>query len=154
MIELLRESSLFRGCTPAELADVAARCTRREYPAGTPIFEAHAPAEHVYVVEHGAVELGFPLQCYGATQQITVDRKLRGDVLGWSALVAAHGFSLSATAMWDTTLLQIRSADLDQLFADDHFGHVVMRRLAEIIAQRFTVMQQMFIDMLQDGVVP
>lgn len=154
MIELLRESTLFGGCTPAQLEAVAARCTRHAYPAGTSIFEAQTPADHLYVVERGPVELHFTLTCYGATQQIAVDRKLRGDVVGWSALVAPRVYSLSAAAMHDATLLRIGRDDLDTLLVDSHFGQVVMSRLAEIIAQRFNVMQQMLIDMVQDRVVP
>jgi len=153
VIELLKESALFGGCTPEQLANVAARCTRCSSPAGASIFEALAPAEYLYVVEHGAVELRFTLTCYGASQQVTVDRKLRGDLLGWSSLVGSHAFTLSAIATRDATLLRIRSADLDELFADDHFGHVVMRRLAGIVAQRFDVMQQMLIDLVQERVV-
>jgi CRP-like cAMP-binding protein len=154
MIELLRESTLFGECTPAQLEAVAARCTRCEYATGAVIFEAHAPADHLYIVERGPVELHFALTCYGATQQIAVDRKLRGDVVGWSALVAPRRYALSAAAMHDATLLRIRSADLDALFADHHLGHMVMSHLAEIIAQRFNVMQQILIDMVQDRVVP
>jgi CRP-like cAMP-binding protein len=152
MIELLEESTLFGGCTREHLETVAACCMRRSYPARATIFEAHTPADSLYVVERGAVELHVGLHCYGATQELTVDRKLRGDVVGWSSLLAAHTFTLSATAVRDTTLVRIRTADLDELFTDDRFGHVVMRRLAEIIAQRFDVMQRMLIDMLQDRI--
>lgn len=154
MKELLRDSTLFGKCTPAQIDAVAERCTRRSHAAGEVIFDANAPAEHLYVVESGLIELHFPLDCHGATQQFTVDRKLRGDVLGWSSLLESRSYSLSATAMRETVLLRIRSADLDDLFADDHFGHVVMRRLAETIAQRFNVMQQLIVDLVQDRILP
>jgi len=153
MIELLKESSLFGGCTPEQLEKVAALCERCTYPAGASICEAAAPADHLHVIERGIVELSFTLTCYGATQQITTDRMGRGDVVGWSSFTTAGTFTLSATASSDVTLLRILTADLDELFADSHFGHVVMRSLAGIIAQRFTIMQRMLIDMLQDRVV-
>lgn len=154
MVGLLERSALFGGCTREQLEAVAARCTKCVYAAGARIFEAHASAEHLYVVEHGAVELHFTLHCYGATQEIAVDRKLPGDVVGWSSLLPGRTFTLSATAARDATLLRIRSIDLDALLADDRFGHVVMRRLAEIIAQRFGVLQAMLIDIVQERVVP
>lgn len=153
MIELLEESALFSGCTPAQLEAVAVCCKRLAYQSGAIIFEAQAPAEHLYVVERGPIELHFPLTCYGVAQQVTVDRKLRGDVLGWSSLVADRRYTLSATAMGEASLLRIRSAELEALFENHDFGQVVMRRLADIIAQRFNVLQQMLIDMLQDRVV-
>jgi CRP-like cAMP-binding protein len=153
MKELLRESMLFGRCTPEQLAAVAARCRRRTYAAGSMIIEANTSADRFYVVEEGSIDLHFTLTCYGATQEVTVDRKLRGDVFGWSSLLASRTFTLSATATRESTLLEIHSAEIDELFANHHFGHVVMRALAEIIGQRFNVMQQMLIDMLQDRVV-
>lgn len=153
MIELLEESALFGGCTPPQLEAIAACCERLAYQAGAIVFEAQAPAEHLYVVERGPIELHFPLTCYGVAQQVTVDRKLRGDVLGWSSLVAGRRYTLSATAMGEATLLRIRGDRLEALFEDHDFGYTVTRRLADIIGQRFNVMQQMLIDMLQDRVV-
>ena len=154
MIEFLAQSALFGGCTLQQLDAVAKRCERRAFEAGTVVFAAQTPAEHLYVVERGSIELHFPLVCYGATQEVTVDRKLRGDALGWSSLVGGHTYTLSATATSEAALLRIRCDDLESLFVDRQFGYVVMRRLAEVIAQRFSVLEQMFIEMLQDRVVP
>jgi CRP-like cAMP-binding protein len=151
MRSLLKECSLFQGCTAQELDKVAAACDTKAVAAGEVVLEAESPAEHLYVVSEGSVELRFTVTHYVASEEIPIDRMLRGDVLGWSAVVAPHTFTLSAVAVKDSQLLRISSSDIKRWCAeDDHFGHVLMRNLADIIGQRFNMVQRMLIDVIQD----
>lgn len=150
MLELLRKSELFKDCTAQEIEKVAAACESKTFKAGETVIEAQSAANTLYIVDEGCVEIRFPVTYLLGSQEVTLDRKLKGDVLGWSAIVHPHVFTLSAVAAKDSTLLTIASVDMEKLCADDHFGHVFMRNLADIIAQRFNMLQQMLIDVVQD----
>lgn len=150
MLEVLRETKLFRDCTHAQLERIAALGERCSHAAGEHLIEAGAPAQYLHVIERGAVELRFGLMSYGVTQEIPLDRKFRGDVIGWSAIVEPRVFTLSAVAVQDTETVRLRGIDLDALIEDPQFGGIVMRRVAETIAQRVYVLQRMLIDMAQE----
>lgn len=151
MLSELKASRLFRECTDRELEKVASVCETETFAAGETVFKADAPAHHVYIVGEGSVDLRFAATYYAASQEITLDRKFKGDVLGWSAIVEPHAFTLSAVAVRNSTLLKILGSDLTRFCAeDDHFGYVFMRNMAHLIGQRFNIAQRMLIDVVQD----
>jgi CRP-like cAMP-binding protein len=151
MLSLLSESDTFEGCTDQELNDIAAAAEKIEFEAGETIFEAGSPADYLYVVGSGKIRLQFRVTNYGAPQDITIDRKIQGDVLGWSAATKPLSFSLSAVAESDCSLLRILGSDLKRMCAEnDHFGHVFMENMADIIGQRLNILRRMLIDIVQD----
>lgn len=150
MLDLLKASELFKDCTAQEIEKVAAACETKVFEAGETVIEAQSAAHDLYIVSEGCIEIRFPVTYYLSSQEVTLDRKLRGDVVGWSAIVHPHVFTLSAVAAKDSTLLKISGAHMRQLCADDHFGHVFMRNMADIIGQRFNMLQRMLIDVVQD----
>jgi CRP-like cAMP-binding protein len=151
MVSLLEESTLFTHCPAEGLERLAAGSEEQTFAAGETIFEAGSPAEHMYIVDDGCVELRFAVTSYVEAQEIPIDRKFKGDVIGWSAVVAPHTFTLSGVAVRDSRLLRIRGSDIRALCAaDDHFGHVFMRNLADLIGQRFNIVQRILIDVVQD----
>jgi CRP-like cAMP-binding protein len=150
MLSLLRECKLFGGCTEQELERVASACKTNTVRAGETIFEAGTPAEHLYVVSEGSVELRFSVTHYDASEEIAIDRKFKGDVFGWSASAEDRTFTLSAVAARNSKLLRISRSDIKRLCAEsDHFGHVFMRNIADIIGQRFIVVQRMLLEEIQ-----
>lgn len=119
--------------------------------AGEIIFSVGSPAEHLYVVKSGLVELLFSVSSYAALQDITIDRKFEGDAFGWSATTSPHAFSLSSVASADSELIRICRADLMRLCAEnDHFGHVFMKNMADIIGRRLNLIRRMLVDVVQD----
>ena len=150
MLSLLKESKLFGECTDQELEKVAVACETNTAEAGETIFEAGTPAEHLYVVSEGSVELRFTVTHYNASQEIAIDRNFKGDVFGWSASAAARTFTLSAVAVRNSKLLRINRSDIKRLCTEsDHFGHVFMKNIADIIGQRFIMVQQVLIEVTQ-----
>jgi CRP-like cAMP-binding protein len=152
MLSLLKESQLFTDCTAEVLKRVAAACEVVTFAAGQTVFEAASPAEYMYIVSDGCVELRFTVTSYAESREIPIDRLFKGDVIGWSAIVAPHIFTLSGVAVRDSTLLRIQGSSIRPLCVEDnHFGHVFMRNLTNLIGQRFNTVQRMLIGTVQDA---
>lgn len=150
MLEVFEKSSLFGECTPDELHAVATACEHITARRGERIFEAQSPAEHLYIVAAGTIELQFSVIHYMAEKEIPIERKFKGDAFGWSAIVPPHSFTLSAVATRDSELLRIGRAQIEHLcLANQHFGYVFMKGIAELVGKRFNTMQQTLIDNVQ-----
>ncbi len=151
MLSFLSESRAFGECTDDELKAVAALSDIVSVKAGETIFEAGSPADYLYVLADGYVNLRFRVTSYGAPKDVTIDRKSEGDILGWSAATKPYSFSLTAVADSDCRLWKILGADLKRMCSEnDHFGHVFMENMADIIGQRLNILRRMLIDVVQD----
>ena len=150
MIELLKEARLFKECTDKELKDIADICHKITFRDGEYIFSADTPAEFLYIVQDGAIDLRFLVTHYAASREITMDRKFRAEAFGWSALTEPHVYTLSALAANDTELLRINEKDMMVLCKENsHLGYVLMKMTAEIIGERFDLVQKLLIDVIQ-----
>lgn len=151
MIDLLKEYKVFNECTSQELDEVARMCQRITFKEGERIFEADSPAEYLYIVGKGAIELRFKITHYQAPKEITLDRKFKGDAFGWSGLTEPYAYSLSAVAMQDAELLKLKASNIERLcLKNNHFGYVFMKNISEIIAARFATLQRLVVDMIQE----
>ncbi|MFQ6113592.1 MAG: Crp/Fnr family transcriptional regulator [bacterium] len=154
MIELLKEARVFKECTSQELQEIAKICQRRAFKNGERIFEAESPAQNLYRVAEGAVELNFKVVHYHASKEMTLDRKFKGEAFGWSALTEPFIYTLSAIAVQDSVLLTIKANDIKKLCTENnHLGYVLMKNIAEIIGGRFASVQKILIDMIQQNLI-
>ena len=152
MLQILKESRLFNKCTAQELHEIVTICHTISIKSGEIIFNAKSPAEYLYIVNAGAVEIHFTVKYYNASQKITLEQKNRGDIFGWSALTNPHIYTLSAIAVQNSELIRLDSKDIKELCkANDHLGYVVMNSIAEIIGERFQIVQKMMIEEVQQN---
>ena len=129
MLDTLKKNRAFTDCTTPELEQVAKICDRVAVKKGEQLFAAGSPADTVYVVENGAIELRFHAVSYNVPQSIPVDRLFKGDLIGWSALNEGGQFTLAAAALEDTKLLRMHGEELSRLCAENHhFGNKAARR--------------------------
>ena len=151
MVRLLKEARIFEDCTTQELEDIATICERVSFNRGEYLFEANSPAEHLFLVIKGLVELHFNVTHYSAAKKITFERVNKGEVLGWSsALTKPRVYALSAMAVKDSELLKIKVNDIEKLCMEHHhFGYVLMKNISETISKRFQVLRHMLIDEIQ-----
>ena len=71
-------------------------------------------------------------------------------MLGWSALIPPHRFTLKATAAFDTDIVALpRQALVDHFGAHPSVGHAVIKNLATVIGQRLQVLQAMWLREMQ-----
>jgi CRP-like cAMP-binding protein len=142
--------TLFDGLAPEQAARVAALGRRVHLTSGAVLFALGAPAEHLFVVERGRVILTLPIEIAGREEDVLVEERLPGEILGWSALIPPHRFTLKATAPLDTQVLAFSRTTLLE-----HFGQhpgvccTVLRNLAIVLGQRLLVFQTMWLREMQ-----
>ncbi len=73
--------------------------------------------------------------------------KKKGDLFGWSALVAPRRYTASAKALSKVTALQIRGQDLENyLRSRPHLGLLFWPKLASLIASRLEHMRSLLLE--------
>ena len=79
-----------------------------------------------------------------------VEERMPGQMLGWSALIPPHRFTLNATAPLATELVALpRPALLDHFATHPQVGYTVLTNLAAIIGHRLQVLQAMWLREMQ-----
>ena len=133
----LADSELFKGVPPEAFAPVKGLCKTREYNLGEAIFEEDQPAEEVYILKSGKVDLSFTLPQQAQSTHIRITEIHPGEVFGWSALGGAKAWTASASAIHDSVVYCVPAAALKQLMdADPSLGYPVMERMLQLVAGR------------------
>lgn len=142
--ETLRRFSFFAGVEPALLKEIAMLGEEVAYQADEWLFHQGDPAEALYLILEGSVDLKMNLDEAG-TRQVDVCTLVEGDVVGWSALVEPHVYTLGAVATGSTRLAKLDGAGLRNLMArDPAAGYWIMQRLTQVLARRLTNMRVRF----------
>jgi len=131
---IIRETDLFSGTASHIIDEIAALAVEETHPAGHVFFRRGDPADSVYILEEGAVDIriseaglmSFPLSS-------------SGDVFGWSALVEPNRYTASAECLKESRVIRIDGGMLMRLFERHPAeGLRVMRRLCGLIASRLS----------------
>ena len=103
---------------------------------GTTIIEQGLPAEFIYIVKNGRVEIFY--KPYDAPA-ITVTHIMPNGVFGWSAAIGSAVYSSSANAIEPVEAFRLRGSDLRKLCIDHpETGRIILDRLANIVSSRWT----------------
>ena len=149
----LRRAAIFEELQDTEVARLLAVARAQQCRKGECLFLLGDHADRLYVVLSGKVELAFPLSFGGVVRDVPVEAKTPGSVLGWSALVKPHRFTLSARAAETSELAAFLRQDLLRVFeAEPRVGYVVMRHIAEVIGRRLLQVEALWARELQRAV--
>jgi CRP-like cAMP-binding protein len=86
----------------------------------------------------------------GVVEDVCVESALPGQTIGWSALVKPYRFALSAKATEPSEFLTFTRDDLHRLFeTDPSSGYLLMRRIAEVVGERFLTVEALWLRSLQ-----
>ena len=111
--ELLGRMTLLRGCTPAALDDLARRIVVRVRPADTLILAQDEPADSLYLIASGSVEVTI---VGDSGRELTVAQLGPGEFFGEQALLPETAQVANVNAVDDVTLLLLgREAFLEHL---------------------------------------
>lgn len=126
---------------PDDLSALADRLEHRTRLAGALVFSAGAPADGVWIVRQGQVELSV-----GSGRRRAVVGVLRpGDVDGDIALLLEMPLAYTAHALTESECLFLSAADFEALLA----GHpAIARRWLTSVAQRLSASQARLVDSL------
>jgi len=131
---IIKEAELFRGVDHKTINEIARNATEEEGPAGSVIFQKDQPADYIFVLEEGEVDL-IVGDMYGGGLHFVGTNP--GEVFGWSAMIEPYVYTASARCMTDAKFIKIARDDLDDILRKyPHDGLMIMRHLAAVIAQR------------------
>ena len=128
----IKQADLFRGVKMDFLKKVMDMTLRESYPAEAVLFKAGDPADYLYILINGRVEL-----CMGeAEKQIHIGSQT-GESFGWAGLVGRKTFTASARCLEKVDLLRIDVDSFKQLldeYRDD--GFIFYQNLAKALGKR------------------
>ncbi len=125
---------LFRDLSDSHIARITGIGCPIDVPAGSPLGRAGDPADHVFVIMEGRVDLWVTSGAGPLSLRIAGP----GESFPLAALVGSGTLISSATAMTDVRLLAIpRSVLLDLCDAQPKVGMAVYRTVASVLAGRY-----------------
>lgn len=144
------QADMLRGVNAADAARITALGSRITIPTGAPLFELGADAHDVFLIERGRVSLTLPMKIGSHNEDVLVEERAAGQMVGWSGLIPPHRFTLKASAQVETEVLVLPRAPLLQFFdANPAVGYAVHRNLASVIGERLQVFQAMWLREMQ-----
>ncbi len=131
----LSSSFLFKDLSEYRLQQINEVTSELEISKGQILFQEGSPADQVYVLKSGAIEMLTTVD-NGFELPVAIIRS-PGRCIGTSSLVPPYQYSLSARCVEDATLAKIQRKDLQQLINEDKaMGHMIMANLAQHLLDR------------------
>lgn len=123
---------------------VRVTCAKR-----TVVIQQGAPAEFLYLIESGKVEISY--KPYDG-ESITITHVGTNGLFGWSALIGSSMYSSSAIAIEDIDALRIRGSELRTLCVEKpEAGSVILDRLADAVSTRWKNAHEQVRSILESG---
>ncbi len=151
---LLAGFKFFSEVVPESLEMIAQKCEVLEFGTGDVIFQLDEPADRLYGLLEGEVDLSIVFKdkvlkteieyeeaimasMVDEEKSIVIDTVLAGQIFGWASLVGPARRTVTAECTEDCRVVAVVAADLQAMFAKDHYlGYVIMKKLGDIIAKR------------------
>ena len=136
--EILRRYNLFAGMPLEAIKEIASYSTEITLESDTYLFQEGDPAEQLYLIISGGVDLQVTLND-GSAEHADVEMIVPGEMLGWSALVEPFIFHLSAVTTTTTRVVEIDGDQLRAYLAQHpDWGYSIMQRVARIMGDRLS----------------
>lgn len=149
MVPDLELLPLFHGVDVQHLALLRPLFERVSYPAGTTVIEQGDPADYLYLIEHGLLEI---LYTPYDGEPITITHVEVGGLFGWSAVLGSPRYTSSGIAIEDLDVIRVRGDDLRQLCSENpEAGRVILDRLAEAVSARWKDAHEQIKAVLKNG---
>ncbi|HJQ15095.1 MAG TPA: cyclic nucleotide-binding domain-containing protein [Anaerolineales bacterium] len=147
----MNQIAIFKGLDAEKLELLRPLFERFSCLAGTVIFQQGDPADFLYLVINGNVEISF--QPYDGVP-ILIAHVEKDDLFGWSAVVGSDKYTSSAIANEDVEALRLRSNRLRR-FCREHpeAGRELLDRLANRVSLRRTDAHRQVESMLVQGIL-
>lgn len=149
---VLAAHPFFEGLAPTHLATIAGCAKNVRFLSGEVLFREGDDADRLYIVRQGrvAVETHPP-----QADPIVIATVAEGDVLGWSWLLPPYRWRFQARAVELTRAIELDATCLrNKCEADHDLGYEVLKRFADLIAQRLDAARLQLVDLYSDVPVP
>ena len=132
--EVLRRYPFFTTASDETLKQLAMCSHTLTFEAGQILFHDGDAADHVLVLTEGEVDIQYLLQ---DGEQRTVDTRVAGDLVVWSAVVAPFKITANGVSRRHTEVVAVDALKLRELCDRDHeLGYNMMREIAQVMSHR------------------
>lgn len=132
--EVLRRYPYFAAVGEESMKTIAMMADEVSVPRNTHMFSEGDPAQYLYVIQKGEVNIQYRL---GNGELRTVDTLVDGDVLVWSALIEPYRTTAIGTTTKDCQLVRIAASKLRDLCArDPQVGYQLTLAISRLLAHR------------------
>ena len=132
--ELLRRYPYFKAAGEDTLRELAMVCEVQRFAPGEFLFRDARPAEHLFILIQGEVNIQYRLH---GDEHRTVDTRVSGDLLVWSAMVHPYRTTAFGVATRDTTAVVIDALKLRELCEKDReLGYDLFKEIALVMSHR------------------
>jgi CRP-like cAMP-binding protein len=143
----LKSCEFFRDFPDSFLAKLADRCQVETFQDEERIFREGEEATKVYLLMEGKVTLQIQLKQYHHVIVGTIEE--RGELFGWSALVASKRYSASVQCLGKSSVLSLKGEELEKLFEEEPLlGLHFMKKIAGLIDRRLIALRQRLVSSL------
>lgn len=147
----------FSEVAPETLEMIAQKVEVLTFVPGDIIFHLNEPADHLYGLLEGEVDLSIVFKdkvlkteieyeeaiqasMVDEEKSIVIDTVLPDQIFGWASLVGPARRTVTAGCTENCRVVALAAADLKAMFDQDHhLGYVIMKKLSDIIAKRLKV---------------
>ena len=132
--EALRRYPVFANLTPDDLKSIAAISEERDYEGDCVIFEEREPADHLFMIVKGEVDIFTTL---GTGKIGIVGTLIAGDLMLLSSVIPPHETRFGSRTRGTTKVIAIRSGPLREFL--DHntsAGYHLLQRIVEAMSER------------------
>ncbi|MGE5222394.1 MAG: Crp/Fnr family transcriptional regulator [Omnitrophica WOR_2 bacterium] len=137
--ELLRRYPFFARLDDAQLKVIAMISQEQVIEKGTVLFQEGQPADAIYLLEKGGIDLYFTVAESGgsASREYLVDEIDAGEVFGISSLIDPYILTSNARASQYSRIVCIQGAGLRKACEkDQHMAYLLMQQVAKAFAER------------------
>jgi CRP-like cAMP-binding protein len=132
--DLLRRYSHFSQLSPEALEKLASIADEQTVAAGQAVFAESDPAEYLYLIVRGEVNLACEL---GSGEFRVVDTLVDGELVGWASLVEPYRCRTVGTAVKETHFVRLAAPKLRAFCDADHaLGRQLLTQVARILSSR------------------
>jgi CRP-like cAMP-binding protein len=149
MVPDLELFPLFHDVDAKYLALLGPLFERVSFRAGTTVVEQGGPADYLYLIERGLLEILY--KPYD-DEPITITHVEVGGLFGWSAVVGSPQYTSSGISVEDLDVIRVRGSDLRMLCADHpEAGRAILDRLAQSVSGRWKDAHEQVKSILKNG---
>ncbi len=146
--EILKRMDIFEFLKPEELKDIAELAKFEEFEQGDLIFKEGERAEKIYMVLEGRVSI--EIEIYPG-KRVSVYTLAKSKFFGYPSLLRTRKFTTYARCLDKVKVVSIVADELvNKIFKKDyHRGYLMMKRNAELIAQKLSDTRMQLLSLLQ-----
>lgn len=140
IVKVLKRCEVFVGLDDPAIERIASLPWRMDrYNKDDFIFHEGSAAQNFYILDEGEIRLVAAMRREGIEEPaaVSVDTVTKGDVFGWSSLVAPHFLVLSAVCVKPSVVAAVRGTELWRFMdANPVLGYEIMKGLIRVVGRR------------------